>query len=734
MSLSRWSVVVGLVLASCGEAPPLPAPQGVLVLSEARVGSVLEQLEHAEDGRHLVHAPEADIDRALDQVEAVAVDLSALEAGQLEALRPLLHRARDRGASLILEQADDAAQVASLIGLGLSNALLVVEPDGQGSYRIDALGPSDAEVELIEDGEAPLPLEAWQPTAQQLAQAVSGVLAARGVRALSRSNDLGLPTGTYAHYLVNKAATEREVDMWAYSGVDSDKSWGWHEDQGLWRNRLQTLVSDVDFELFLVASDLDDAKYLFINTMGTGWAAVDQPWLETHDLGYFLVRGTLSVDVDASDQDLAVVGYTPDAPTNSGGSYSRSTGWEVSTYQEESTGTEFGFSKDGLSVGVSSSSTSGSAQSSSGGLSGSVNLVDYQVLPNSSGNDLEVSWEMSHMDGGAYSPDGSCTQAFHYNGSPGSSSELQRYTSRSLPAFARSSYTPHFESVYRADQDLDVVVPITLSAESRYNGHSVYHDLDGVSIFSEPLVDLLVDGSSLVVAANSDLSYFGSSWKCERSITTVTVDSELLIDFSAVAAVHGGTAPLYDYLATIDPNDWLESDPAGTAQWVHEGHWIIERTGASESAYIREHTQFRDGSYQILVWPEGAGGSGLVYSAVDKDNRYQAEVGDDGTARLVKIEAGARTELGAVANTGWATDRWNTLRIERDGRTHRLYVGSDPLPKLIVDDNTFGTGMVGLLDAKVGTTWFKNMDVRSCYPSNEGCDRAGLLSSSVRIE
>ncbi|KYF64882.1 hypothetical protein BE11_03265 [Sorangium cellulosum] len=402
--------------------------------------SVLDRLPTADAG----------LAELLDDASAIVADMEALGPDRIEAVLPLLRAATEAGIPLVLENAHDPSRMAAAIGYGVPADAAIVEPSMDGTrFRIEILGnagdmqvasgPGEHAVVAVQppdeaharrgrlDLGAPAseeaPASSQAPTgasppasrpeqmANDVARRLREIVAEKATSvkpmALTMSS---YPQGTYRSYLVNLRTT------WS-PGWCPACSW------------VQTATMDIGFEVELVASANPPGKFLIISGVGSGTNPGGLPANDGGQRGWFQESVNVQIQPDASAPLISHM-HTPNSP-NGVNSYAVSNGCSFGG----------GVGTDGPTTSFSCGTTATS----------SVTLSDFSAIDSSVGTRTDWTWRMSAAEGNPYNAPRDLVNPW------------TGYL-RDLPFLAKSTLTPQFQAIYRADSRYTGAVPVRLQS------------------------------------------------------------------------------------------------------------------------------------------------------------------------------------------------------------------------------------------------------------------------------
>jgi len=584
------------------------------------LGGASAILDELADATEVVFEDELDGPVRLSEARALALDVASSTSAQRADWKPLFDTAWRQRLPIVMTNIDNAAAMAELVGFGIEADVVIAESLAPSpGFRLRTLGEVEEveEVDGVDAGTRVVEVTG-RVRAAETVEILAEIDAVTGLPEIAASGSY--PIGSYAQYIV------------APSGHSTSIS-----------NDTQVVTRNIGFRVELFVDANTNRKLMVVNEEGSGINAGNLYSNVYHDRGYY--QEQVAVDVVPLHDGLSPQAHAP-LGVNGSHTFGTRTNW---------------------STGVSVSGGVPTLDFSFGGSnSQSVTMADFTVLDESSLNATKWRFRMNATEGGAYTD---------YSSLLDDDDRVHL-----IPALARTTLVPEFETVYQAEGDFESIARVKLDYDVHYE--HVWNNTGG------------------------DHSSFDHGHK--RNVA---------IDFGRVNLPRAGTLPMEEGWSEDSlETRWHVVNEAAfeSANWTaYPGNfvhmtgnaWSIGPDGLRRGTYVQALDSYMgDGTLVANIYPYDDDTWGYMYGIQDSTNYYRAVVDRESNhARIVKFEDGVGTILGEVPYQAPINVK-TELRLVRSGSAHHLYVAG--VKQLTVHDATFGTGSIALFSAAMSGIWF----------------------------
>ncbi|WP_437903635.1 hypothetical protein WME95_34585 [Sorangium sp. So ce327] len=632
----------------------------------------------------------------LAEASAVLIDAEAASADDIRSYASLLRAARLAGVPVILENARDAEKVALALGIGMSAQVVYAAPSPGGqhfdvrvfgdvtgeeteehsSVRLPAsakaryarmtageraelgmrLERSEAELDALFDAapEAePITIDA-KPRIASMSEVAQAALPARGellaeIKGLLADHKAHAPA-----QLVTEPLPEGTYR--SYNVTSPSITWECGGDG-------QRSVIDRNFTVTLLASNAPEGKYVVFAGNGTQYNPGGLKWNSGNNRGYF--QETLQHSIRPLSGGLSPYAHRPHS-ANESSTFTTSNGFSV-----------------GAGVGAEGPSTSFSLDASQ---QASRSLNDFDVIDFSSGSIFGWQYKLASVSGHPYKK----WEDLHndtWGGLYG------------LPNLAKSTLTDEYEGIYVAglqDQSLYPVENVNLqSVRHTWVSHDyvLWEEIKTTSCGKAAGSVVTVDLSSVNVAKLGTIP-FRETFDQGVASGVWTAINEGITDSSSNWRGAGGAAT-----ETGSAFDYPQTAADGAVDM--RGTYLVA-----------PRTAFGQGALSAKIYAGDPDGFGLMYAINDTGSSYYRVMFDASlsVARLVRVDNGVFTEL--AVNTSYVPPQnaWMTVRVEREGTTHRIKV-NDQVVLAVASEATYAWGSVALFSWAMSDVRFDDVTI-----------------------
>jgi hypothetical protein len=580
------------------------------------------------------------------EASAVLIDAEAVSADEVRSYDSLLRAARLAGVPVILENARDAHKVAAALGLGISGAVVYAAPDASGQ-RFDVRVFGDFKGEESMEQTSTRLLPTSTPVERVEKSEMVQTAVPEAGELLAEIQGLVANHERITRYQIT-AAPMPEGTYRAYNVTYPSYQW---ECGGSQKSTI-----DRNFTVTLFASNLPaEGKFVVFTGNGTQYSPGPLAWNSDLNRGFFQEK--LQHYIKPMDPGLSPFAHMP-LTANGSSTFTTSNGFSVSA------------GIDGANGPFTSVTFEESQQASQ-------TMNDFDVIDYSAGTVFQWDYNLASVGGHPYD------EWFDLIGCDGLCSP---------PNLAKSTLTAQYEGMYFADiENQSMIRVFTQDGQRvRHTWLGLYPDTTSCSKF---LTDIKVVDLGSVNVAKLGTIPFTETFDQGIASNVWTAVNEGITDSSPSWGPIAGTAAelggAYDYPQTGDG----AIDMRGTYLWA-------------------PHTAFGQGALTASVYAGDPDGFGLMYAVNETGSSYYRVMFDKtlSVARLVRVDNGVFTELAVNNSFIPPQNNWMTLRIEREGTTHRVLL-NDQVVLAVQGEATYPWGSVGLFSWGMSNVRFDNVKI-----------------------